>query len=594
MASDTRAQVLAATDLAKLVGETVALKRRGRDFVGLCPFHAEKTPSFHVNPAKQYFICFGCKASGTAFDFIMRRDRVEFREALEILARRAGIDIPRFGGEKAKPGERQLLLDIHQAAARFFENQLSQPLGQAARDYLAQRGFLAETLRQFRVGLAPPGWDSLLRSEVGRKFGAPALALAGLVKPGNSGGHYDTFRARIMFPIRDGQGQTIAFGGRVLPGSDDPAKYLNSPETPLFSKGRAVFGLHAGRQKIVESRTAAVVEGYTDVMMAHQFGATNVVSVLGTAVTEQHVNLLRRSGADRIVLLFDADSAGDAAVERVVQLFLTQPVEICVATMPAGLDPDEFLLQHGLAGMEQLLAGAQDGLSYAWKQMFRRLAAAETDLVAREQATRNYLQLLTDSAAGGEVDTIRWGSALARVARLTALPVEELHRRFRPRRRGAVAGTESAPTEAPAGIEQAQRHILAALLLEPGRWPAVQAVVDPAEFPPGPLRRLAEVYWQHQQDEGEPVFHELLAELGDPDLVSLAIELAETAQRLQDAERMIDGALAFLEQERQRRRQREMQTLAEDQRHAPGDAQAQLLRLVQEKARQPDIRRLGS
>src|SRR5206468_5783165 len=174
---------------------------------------------------------------------------------------------------------------------------------------------------------------------------------AGPASAGRSGqardsgaGFYDTFRNRLIFPIRDETGRVIAFGGRLMPGSEDPAKYLNSPETPLFSKSRSVFGLDLARQKVVETRTVAVVEGYTDVVMAHQFGATNVVSILGTAMTEQHVNILRRF-ADRIVLLFDADSAGDNAVERIVQIFLTQPVDIAVATMPAGLDPDEFFLK---------------------------------------------------------------------------------------------------------------------------------------------------------------------------------------------------------------------------------------------------------
>ena len=202
------------------------------------------------------------------------------------------------------------------------------------------------------------------------------LAAAGLVKTRDSGnGFYDTFRNRLMFPIRDENGRVIAFGGRVMPGSEDPAKYLNSPETPLFSKSRCVFGLDLARQKIVETRTVAVVEGYTDVVMAHQYGATNVVSPLGTAMTEQHVQILRRF-ADRIVLLFDADTAGDTAVNRAVELFLTQPVEIAIASMPEGVDPDEFLLAHGLAAFEKVLTDAADALTYKWKQLVRQFNAS--------------------------------------------------------------------------------------------------------------------------------------------------------------------------------------------------------------------------
>ena len=276
----------------------------------------------------------------------------------------------------------------------------------------------------------------MLKSEVGRKFGAEALTLGGLVKardPERGPGHYDTFRNRIMFPIRNESGQIIAFGGRKMPDSEDPAKYLNSPETPIFSKSRAIFGIDLAKQRIVETRTVSIVEGYTDVMMAHQFGATNVVSPMGTALAEQHVNVLRRF-ADKIVLLFDADSAGDDAVNRVVQLFLTQPVDICVATMPQGLDPDEFFLKFGSEAFDKMIASAVDALTYAWTQMLSQFQAAQGDLVARERATRQYLELMSNGAQGGPVDPIRWGSALARVGRLTGIPVEELHRRFKPQK----------------------------------------------------------------------------------------------------------------------------------------------------------------
>src|SRR5207244_12831021 len=229
-------------------------------------------------------------ASGNAIDFVMKRDRIDFIDALRALGQQAGIEMPRFGsGSKEKSGERQAMLDAHVAAVTFFENFLNDPeAGAAAREYLQQRGFTAEVIKRFHIGLAVEAWDALLRSPIARKFPPPLLAAAGLLKSRDSagGGFYDTFRNRLMFPIRDETGRTIAFGGRVMPGSNDPAKYLNSPETPLFNKSRCVFGLDLAKQKIVETRTVAVVEGYTDVMMAHQFGVSNVVSILGTGMTE--------------------------------------------------------------------------------------------------------------------------------------------------------------------------------------------------------------------------------------------------------------------------------------------------------------------
>ena len=234
MSQDSRALVLQAVDVVELISQTVALKRRGRKYVGLCPFHTEKTPSFTVDPTKQAFYCFGCKASGSVFDFVMKRDRVEFKEALEILARHAGIELPQYGGKKMATGERQAMFDALSAACRFFENQFNAPGGGGARAYLSERGFDEVTIKKFQVGLAADAWDSLLKGPVGKKFPVGILVGAGLIKPRDKGdGHYDVFRNRIMFPIKNESGQIIAFGGRVVPGSTDPAKYLNSPETSL-------------------------------------------------------------------------------------------------------------------------------------------------------------------------------------------------------------------------------------------------------------------------------------------------------------------------------------------------------------------------
>src|SRR5688500_936293 len=364
--SDFKARVLQATDIVDLIGRSVALKRRGKDFVGLCPFHQEKTPSFHVSPSKQYFHCYGCKEGGNAIDFVIKRDRVEFKDALRTLGEMAGLEMPQYGGmSREKQSERQQLLEACSATCALFEKMLAHPeMGLSARNYLEQRGIDADSVKRFQIGFAPAAWDTVLKSNVAKKFPPALLQQAGILKARDNGsGFYDTFRNRLMFPIRDENARIIGFGGRVMPGSEDPAKYLNSPETPLFSKSRCVFGLDLARQRVVETRTVAVVEGYTDVIMAHQFGVSNVVSILGTAMTEQHVNILRRF-ADRIVLLFDADTAGETAVYRTVELFMTQPVDFAIASMPQGVDPDEFLLEHGAEAFEKLLADAPPVLQF--------------------------------------------------------------------------------------------------------------------------------------------------------------------------------------------------------------------------------------
>lgn len=638
-----KSQVIAATDIVQLIGASVKLTRKGRDFWGCCPFHSEKTGSFKVSPEKQFYYCFGCKEKGNVIDFVMKRDRVEFLDALRTLGQAAGIDMPRFGATKEKASERQVLLDAHSAACSFFEKLLAHPeQGAAARQYLEKRQITPESVKRFQIGLAPDGWDGLLKSLVGRKFTPQQLASAGLVKRREKAdGFYDTFRNRLMFPIRDESGRVIAFGGRVMPGSDDPAKYLNSPETPLFSKSRSIFGIDLARQCIVEKRTAVVVEGYTDVIVSHQLGVSHVVSVLGTAMTEQHVSILRRF-ADKIILLFDADTAGDTAVDRAVSLFLTQPVEIAIASMPPETDPDEFVLKEGPEEFARLLSAATDALSYKWKQLVVRFAASD-DLTARQKSVEEYLQTLASARGAGPVDPLRWGQALARVSRLTEIPAEELNRRFRsaktrPRRQASTPAANSATNETgngetapPSALSRpldatgrAERWLLGILLLEPARWMRVQRTVHVEDFTDPLHRRLAELFWEHQRHEGEPVFNEFLGQLGTSDaaLVDLAVEAVNEVEQLSsaaaggdrdsddapDRDATLQSAIRHLEQARG---QREGQKLLAELRRTtherrPGENQEQhnleadaardveisLLKQVQEKARQPDLRRV--
>jgi DNA primase len=611
---DVKSRVLQATDIVALVGQSVRLKRRGKDFVGLCPFHQEKTPSFSVSPSKQRFYCYGCEKGGNAIDFVMLRDRIEFKDGLRILAEAAGIELPSFKQTKESVSERQVLLEAQSAAAMFFEKLLSHPQhGQAAQTYLAERGFNAESIQRFRIGVAAESWDALLKSVAMKKFTPPQMALAGLVKPRENGaGYYDTFRNRLMFPIRDENGRIIAFGGRVMPGSEDPAKYLNSPETPLFSKSRCIFGLDLAKAKIVETRTVAVVEGYTDVVMAHQFGVSNVVSVLGTALTEHHVAILRRF-ADRIVLLFDGDRAGDNAANRAMELFLSQPVEIAIASLPQGMDPDEFLLKHGAEAFNECLAKATDALAFKWKQLAREVKDAG-GLTSRQQAVQQYLETLAAARGSAAVDPIRWGAALAQVSRLTEISMEELNRRFKiaPAKRSYVKTSRAAPTQvakagepkdyAPAiGLTARQRaegFILGLLFAEPGRWHRIQQELKPGDFTDESLRRIAEVFWQHLQDEGEPVFNEFLDVLSDVELKSVAVKWADEVSAMPDKEEYLRHSLGHIMRERD---VEEIRTLVVECRRRDGQSPAEkgdrsaeidTLRKLQEKARVPDMKRV--
>lgn len=609
---DTKSLVLQATDIVELIGQSVALKRVGRKFLGLCPFHQEKTPSFNVDPQKQYFHCFGCKAGGNAIDFVIKRDRVEFLDALRILAERAKIDLPKRGGQdKQKAGERQLLFDAQSAACGVFEAAFNHPeLGRIAREYMAKRGFNEQTLKQFRVGLAVDSWDALAKSPAMRKFPPAVLAAAGLVKPRQKGdGFYDTFRNRVMFPImEEAQARIIAFGGRVMPGSEDPAKYLNSPETPLFSKSKSIYGLNFARQRMIETGVAVVVEGYTDVAMAHQYGASNVISILGTAMTEQHVNLLRRF-AKKIVLLFDADEAGDTAVDRSVELFLTKEMEIGIASMPEGVDPDEYVMQHGAEGFDQLVGQAKDVLTYKWEQMSHTFRDAGDDLTGQQRAVESYLGLLAKAREAGPIDNLRWWAVLSRVSRLTGIPDQELNRRFSKGSKGRSFPAQPAPAspEAEAPVieepevpvekdqELAERQMLGILLKEPSRWHRVCSLVHPADFQGRSRRRLAELYWQHQQDIGEPVFNEFLALLESPADKETALRLMEFAEELSEVDVALDGAIKFLEESKQRERQQkhiaELRRIS--QQNAAPEVQEQLFEAFLKNNPTSDLKRLG-
>ena len=599
---DFKAQVLSVSDIIEVIGQSVALKRRGKDYVGLCPFHQEKSPSFHVSPSKQFFHCYGCKAAGDVFTFIMKRDRVEFIDALKFLGQRAGLEMPKFGMSKEKSSEKQQLLDIHSAACSYFQQQLQHSeIGAQARKYLDERGFTADSITRFQIGVAPASWDSLL-STLGRKYPPQLLAIAGVVKPRTNGeGFYDTFRNRLMFPIRDESGRVIAFGGRVMPGSDDPAKYLNSPETPLFSKSRCIFGLDLARQRIVETRTVAVVEGYTDVVMAHQYGASNVVSILGTALTEPHLTILRRF-ADRVVLLFDADAAGDNAVTRAVELYLSQPVEIAVASIPEDLDPDEYLLKHGSERFDALLTGGRNVIEFLMTQRRRDLDAATGNITRQKEIDDRYLGIIATAKGSKQLDEDRWARIIAKIAKDAEISVDELNKRFK--NKGVV---KRAPVETEVREEtqqitvpepltadnRAERQILGILLVAPELWPQVQEIVHPEQFTEANRRKLADIYWDYQRNEGQPVFSEFLGLLTEPQLVELAIELLEEAETVADVRPILVGALQYLQETR--RRQEDRKQLAELRRTTdvprPECDEVSLLRSLQESARQPDLRR---
>jgi len=356
-------------DIVDVIGAYMPLQRAGSAFKALCPFHREKTPSFQVNPQRQIYHCFGCGAGGDVFSFVMQHEGLDFAGAARMLAQRAGLRLELEEGEDGgAASEKDQLYKIHQELARFYRRcLLEMRSAEPARVYLAQRDLAGPVGEEFLIGYAPNRWDSALRWGEKHRYAVEMLEKAGLVlprsRPEGSSGHYDRFRHRVMFPIRDEQNRVIAFSGRALETADTTAKYLNSPETPIFRKSRVLYAMEKARRHIVESREAILCEGQIDVIRCHQAGFTTAVASQGTAFTEEHAHVLRRY-ADGAVLVFDPDRAGQDAAVKTAALFLAAGLAVRVASLPEGDDADSFIRKCGADAFRAALDRAQSAIGF--------------------------------------------------------------------------------------------------------------------------------------------------------------------------------------------------------------------------------------
>lgn len=390
---ETIERVKSATDIVEIVSAHVQMRQAGRNWLGLCPFHSEKSPSFNVNPELQMYHCFGCGVGGDVVKFLQEIDKVSFVEAVTFLAERAGIPVPRRGGSTAEDERNDQLFRANELAAKFFHYMLRQPAGADALRYLHKRGLTDETIDEFRIGYALSGWTSFLEMAGRRGFAALVLEQAGLVAPSSKGrGHYDRFRDRVMFPITNLSGRAIGFGARALRPDDKP-KYLNSPETPIYHKSGVLYGMSRARDSIRRDGTAIVVEGYMDVVSLAQGGVNNVVASSGTALTARHARLLARY-SERVVLLFDGDAAGGTAAERGVEVLLGTEMDTRIVTLPPGQDPDSFVHRdQGVDELRQLIDKAPPALDVYLDRM-----AAGVDLnsvTGRARAIERLLPLIS-------------------------------------------------------------------------------------------------------------------------------------------------------------------------------------------------------
>ena len=593
---DIKERVKQAVDIVDLVGSHIPLRRQGRNYVGHCPWHDDSRPSLQVNPERQSFKCWVCDIGGDVFSFVMKAEGVEFREALQMLADRAGIQVePQRRRSSSTTGEtasgsddkRTLLQAMAWAERQYHECLLKLPEAEAARRYLEERGITAESIERFKLGFSPLERDWILRHVEG-EANREKLARRGqiletvgiLARPSEGGSLYDRFKGRLLFSIHDGQGRAVGIGGRVLPelGSTSPAKYVNSPETPLFTKSKLLYGLDLARESLRKTRTALVMEGYTDVIVAHQYGFQNAVAVLGTALGESHVNILKRH-VDRIVLVLDGDEAGMKRANEVLELFVAQQADLRILTLPEDLDPCDFLHKYGPGAFTELLeTKAVDALDHAYDVTTRGIDV-ERDVHGVGQAIERLLGIVAKAprlSVGTTGDArIQEQKIVQRLAGKFRVDEQELRRRLAALRRKAVARplagrpgdapADEAATPPSAPIDAWQRELLELLIAHPESIHALRSRVSTEQLAAEPCRRIYETCCRFDDEGVVPAFDRLMLEFDEPAMKSLLVELDEKGQakgRLEaDPEVLLEELLRTM-QRKEVERQRPAQIVA--------------------------------
>jgi len=580
-------QVAQATDIVELISQYVALKKRGKEFVGLCPFHDDHKPSLNVSPVKQIFKCFSCGAGGGVYQFLMLYEKLTFPEAVRLLAERTGVPLPQLGTDKGGGGSefsRSELIEVITFASEFYRQQLRSDSGKKALGYARSRGLTDDSIDRFALGYSPDAWDSLIRAAGKKGISKPKLLAAGLAVPREDGRDcYDRFRNRLMFPIIDPQNRIIAFGGRALD-ENERAKYINSPESPIFSKSAQLYALNWSREGIVRTSRVTLVEGYLDALIPLQSGIDNIVATLGTALTEGHVRALSRY-ARRATLVFDADAAGQAAAERALEVFLAQKIDVRIATIPGGKDPCDFCLTEGGESLQALVDEAPDALEYVWRRSQSAWKKSGGALADRTRATEEFLNLVVSSSAYGAIDEVRRGHLAQHIAHLLNVPAADLQqqmRRLQRRVRRSSRPCEPGPDAEYVAVRGvlAERHLLEVLLNRGEFFDKVAEQLDPSDFTDEQYRRLASCLWDAGGTARANV-EELLAQEQLADLGGLITDLLDSGHRRGNYEETLDGAVQYMLYRRGKKDLEALRSAADDE----------SLRELTRRLRRPDLRR---
>jgi DNA primase len=588
LADDRVKQVKEANDIVAVIGGYLALRPAGPTFKGLCPFHDDHRPSFDVDPRRQRYRCWSCNKYGDVISFVQEFEHIGFTEALELLARRAGITLEKNSSQPHNPGRARMLDVVRWAAQQFHECLLDSPLAEEARRYLGSRGLRGETVRRYGLGYAPRAGDWLVQRAESAGVESDLLVQVGLIAPRSQGaGFYDRFRDRVQFPIRDTRGQAVGFGGRILPTSPLSSrgpKYYNSPDTPLFSKSEHLYGLDQARAAADKAGYLAVVEGYTDVLMAHQAGISQVVATLGTALNARHVMQLRRF-APRIVLVFDADAGGQTGVDRALEIFAAHEIDLAIATLPEGLDPCDLLVQQGPEAFRQVLEQAVDALEFKLNRVLAR--EGEMGVEGCRRAVDAVLGIIALAPPlPGQAGAVKTQLMVTRIARRLALKEETVWARLkelRDLRRSDSARSRPEAVEAPrsAKAPPEERQLLEVLLAEPALVAEAMAALPLEEISHPGLRGLLAGLYDLQASGEPPTLDQLRPRLDNVPLAAKALELQEVGLAISDRPACLKQLLARFQERRLRLAKVELQ----NQLQAASDPAAalELLRQLQNR-----------
>jgi DNA primase len=547
ISEDVINQVRDRIDIAEVVGHHVSLLRVGQNLKGLCPFHQEKSPSFTVSSSRQIFHCFGCGVGGNVFTFLMRITGANFPETVRELGKKIGIEVPESGPSVGPQTAQATRLEpLNRAVTAWFQQNLRDGMiGATARDYLASRGIHAETIERFEIGCAPAEWDGLIKALSKQDFTQSDLAAAGLtVAREHASGAYDRFRARVMFPITDLRKRIVGFGGRIL-GEGTP-KYLNSPDTPLFKKGQTLYALDLAREAVARLKTVIVVEGYFDAVALHQAGLTHTVATLGTALTAEHIQVLRRF-TSKVVLLFDPDQAGVRAALRGLDLFVNSGLGVKVVTLPTGEDPDTYVRKEGPEAFVRLEEQSPSLLDFALEHS---LSTAESSTIeGRIRSVDDVLRILQKSE-----HPIEREERIRVVAERLGINQQRLIDRYPAliQSEGRRSATTQSASPIPATFKGAsEERDLVYLLLHGHLTPADVQRLRPEAFSIPACQSLVEAALNHLDRDGRVSLRSLLDAVVDhPDCGSLATELSMREDHFDDIEAHVVGCIDTLDRKR--------------------------------------------